>query len=87
MGRPMHDTLNDHIGEQVVDTLGSPGDLIKVHVRALWKDHYRVNVLVGRDAASARVANSYFLVTDDEGNIIASTPKISRLYGSNVAHG
>jgi len=32
------------------------------------------------DAASARVADSYFLVVDGDGVILASTPKISRQY-------
>jgi hypothetical protein len=48
----------------------------------LWEDHYRVNVLVGPDAASARVANSYFLVVDGDGAIVTSTPRLTRLYGS-----
>jgi hypothetical protein len=51
-----------------------------VQVRHLWEDHYRVNVFVGLDAASAKVANSYFLVADSDGNIVASTPKITKQY-------
>jgi hypothetical protein len=39
-----------------------------------------VNVFVSADAGSTRVAQSYFLVTDEEGNILASTPKITRQY-------
>jgi hypothetical protein len=72
--------LKAAVGKRVMDTLGQPGDLHKVQVRWLWEDHYRLNVFVGPDAASAKVANSYFLVTDDEGNIIASTPPIRREY-------
>jgi len=67
-----------------MSTLGKPGDLHAVQVRWLWEDHYRVNVFVGPDAASAKVANSYFLVVDDGGNIIASTPTIRRQYPSVV---
>jgi hypothetical protein len=37
-----------------------------------------VNILVGLDAASVKVAHSYFLVADSDGNILASTPKITR---------
>lgn len=66
------------IGDQVMQTLGQPADLQKVQVRRLWKDHYRVNVLVGVDAASVKVAHSFFLVSDVEGNIIASTPSIRK---------
>lgn len=73
-------TLNALMGEQVMHTLGSPGGLYQVQVRPLWEDHYRVNVFVGPDAASAKVAHSYFLVTDKDGKIVASTPKITKTY-------
>jgi hypothetical protein len=68
------------IGEQVIRALGRPGGLQKVQVRPLWEDHYRVNVLVGADAASAKVAHSYFVVADGGGALVASTPQIERLY-------
>jgi hypothetical protein len=68
------------IGQHVMHTLGQPGDLRAVQVRNLWDDHYRVNVFVGLDAASAKVAHSYFLVADSDGNILASTPNITRQY-------
>ena len=68
------------IGNRVIHTLGQPGDLHLVQVRHLWEDCYRANVLVGADAASAKVLHSYFLVVDLEGNIIESTPKITRQY-------
>jgi hypothetical protein len=68
------------ICKQVIQTLGQPGHLHDVQVRFLWEDHYRVNILVGLDAASAKVAHSYFLVADSDGNIVASTPKITRHY-------
>ena len=42
--------LNALIGEQLLHTLGEPGDLLKVQVRPLWEDRYRVNVLTGGDA-------------------------------------
>jgi hypothetical protein len=68
------------IGEQVIHTLGKPNDLLKVQVRPLWEDHYRVNVFVGIDGVSARVADSYFLVADSDGNIVESTPTITKQY-------
>jgi hypothetical protein len=71
---------NAVIAQHVMNTLGRPGDLHKVQVRPLWDDHYRVNVLVGVDAASVRVTHSYFLVANSDGAIIASTPKITRQY-------
>lgn len=72
--------LHAVIGKHVIHALGQPGDLHRVQVRQLWEDHYRVNVLVGGDPASAKVAHSYFLVADSEGNVIASTPTITRQY-------
>jgi hypothetical protein len=72
--------LNAAIGKQVMHALGQPGDLHSVQVRHLWGKRYRVNVFVGVDAASAKVAHSYFLVATGDGNIIASTPEITKQY-------
>src|SRR5207244_4117813 len=48
--------------------------------RRVWADYYRVNVFVGADAASAKVAHSYFVAADGDGKVIESTPAITRLY-------
>jgi hypothetical protein len=72
------ETWNALIREQVIHALGKPSDLLVVQVRPLWGSRYRVNVFVGPDAMSARVANSYFLTADDDGKIIASTPPIKK---------
>jgi hypothetical protein len=72
--------LSALIGERVMDGLGEPGSLRDVQVRHLWEDRYRVNVFIGQDAASALVAHSYFLVADGDGNIVSSTPEITRSY-------
>ena len=79
--RPQPDPLSGLIGERVLGLLGEPGGLHRVQVRALWEGHYRVNVLVGPDVASTKVAHSYFLVADPEGAILACTPEITRRYG------
>jgi hypothetical protein len=50
----------------------------------LWEDHYRVNVLVGFDAASTRVAHSYFLVVDSAGKVLTTTPTLRRHYGAKA---
>jgi hypothetical protein len=75
------DTLNALIGEQLIHTLGAPGDLLKVQVRRLWANKYRVNIFVGVDVVTAKVAHSYFLSVDANGNIMESTPKITKQYG------
>lgn len=68
------------IAKRVLQSLGPPGDLHRVQIRPLWQDYYRVNVLLGPDAISAKVAHSYFLLADRDGNILASTPEITRRY-------
>jgi len=72
--------LNAVIAEQVLHGLGEPGHLFKVQVYPLWGQCYRVNVLVGPNAVEARVANSYFLLTDGDGNITQCSPKLTRQY-------
>jgi hypothetical protein len=72
--------LTDIIVKHVLQTLGRPEDLQRVQVRRLWNHHYRVNIFAGNDSNSVRVANSYFLVADDEGKIIESKPPILKQY-------
>jgi hypothetical protein len=80
MEQHMREALNALIGEQVIHTLGKPNGLHSVQVRQLWEDHYRVNILVGEDAVSTKIAQSFFLTADGDGNIIASAPKITKQY-------
>jgi hypothetical protein len=68
------------IGKQVMHILGQPGDLYRLQVRHLWEDHYRVNILVGANPDSVKIAYSYFLVADKEGTILASMPKMTKKY-------
>jgi hypothetical protein len=69
---------NAVISQQAIQTLGRPGELDRLQIRQLWQDRYRVNVLVGADVVSAKIGHSFFLVVDRDGNIIESTPKITR---------
>jgi hypothetical protein len=78
--REKNDALNHVIATNVVQSLGSPADLLRVQVRPLGRDRYRVNVFVGKDATSARIADSFFLTTDDRGKILTSSPEIAKLY-------
>jgi hypothetical protein len=66
------------IQQQVLHTLGSPQGLQTVQVRHLWEACYRVNVLVGVDIATVRIASSYFVEVDDDGVIVGSTPTITK---------
>lgn len=74
------ETLTGTIGKNVVNTLGKPSGIFKVKVHAVGNHYYRVNVLVGEYVTSARIAHSFFLTADHEGNIVGSTPEIVRVY-------
>jgi hypothetical protein len=78
--KPTHEQRIGVIVGQLLQALGRPVTLYRVEVRHLWENHYRANVFVGADAASTRVAHSFFVVADEDGNIIASTPDIKRKY-------
>ena len=77
---PESEPFRTRIGGQVLKALGEPTGLRSVDVRRLWGLRFRVNVLVGRDAASVSVAHSYFLETNSAGDIVSTTPEISRRY-------
>ncbi|MDB5310481.1 MAG: hypothetical protein JWO38_4683 [Gemmataceae bacterium] len=64
----------------VLAALGRPAQLYRIAVVPLWGDHYRVNVITGEDPTSLRIPHSYFLAADGRGNIIESTPRITRQY-------
>ena len=49
-------------------------------VRPLWDNNYRVNVFIGKDMASAMIANSFFLAVDPDGQITTCNPKITKQY-------
>jgi hypothetical protein len=72
--------LNDAVCRGVMHALGEPAGLHTTQVRWLWENCYRVNVLVGADATCARIVHSYFLVTDGDGKILDSTPRLTRRY-------
>lgn len=72
--------LADAVSTHVLSALGRPADLQRVQVRPLWQDRYRVNVFVGVDAVSSRVAHSFFLVIDDNGALLGSVPEITKQY-------
>jgi hypothetical protein len=50
MEQEQRETLNAFIGEQVIHVLGEPSGFYKIHVRRLWQDRFRVNILVGGNA-------------------------------------
>jgi hypothetical protein len=68
------------IRNSVITSLGRPPELYRVAVMPLWGNRYRVNVLVGADPTSVRIAHSYFVEAGAAGNILTATPRITRLY-------
>jgi len=80
MDKAERESLDDLIREQVIHALGTPFDLRSVQVRKVGNENYRVNVIVGVNAGSVRIANSYFLKIGSEGNLINATPKITKQY-------
>jgi hypothetical protein len=74
MNKRVHEALYSVIAEQVLHTLDTPDHRHRVQVRSLWGNFYRVNLLVGDDAACMKVASSYFLKTDSDGRILESSP-------------
>ena len=78
--KPIFPPRESVIVQGVLSRLGRPDNFHKVQVKAVSGSKYRVNVYVRADAASYRVAHSYFLEADDEGQVLESSPAISRLY-------
>jgi len=68
------------VRDNVMFDLGRPDDLLRVQVASVGAGRYRVNVFVGTDAASTRVAHSYFVEADGNGKILSSSPAVARLY-------
>jgi hypothetical protein len=72
--------LTTAISRNVMTALGRPDHFLRVTVRQVTRDAYRVNVMTGADAASGRIAHSYFVTADKDGNVTASAPAIVKVY-------
>ncbi len=75
-----HERRRGVIAGQVLQALGRPATLFRVEVRLLWDNHYRANLFFGADVVSTRIAHSFFVVADDDGNIVTSKPEITKTY-------
>ena len=75
---PDREALKNAIRSGVLLSLGEPGWPGRVQVRPLWDGFYRVNLLLREDLGCERVAGSYFLKADGEGNILTSSPPLRR---------
>jgi len=64
----------------VMERLGQPEQFLRVTARPVSGDNFRINVVVGPDVTSARIAHSFFVTADDDGTIRASVPPITKCY-------
>lgn len=74
------DQCEEAIRAGVLAVLGRPDRLLKVSVRPLWGNNYRVNVWTGEGATPDGIPNSYFVTADDRGTILRSEPPIQKQY-------
>lgn len=68
------------ICRHVLAVLGRPKEFLRINVRHVTADGYRVNVLAGAELAFARVSHSYFIRADEDGRVTDSTPPIVKQY-------
>jgi len=68
------------ICRHVLGVLGRPVDFLRITVRQITSEGHRVNVVVGPDMATARIAHSYFITSDELGKVLNSTPIITKQY-------
>ncbi len=68
------------ICRNVMAALGRPEDFLRVTVRQVTSAGHRVNVYAGADVTSARIAHSFFVTADGEGNLTDSSPVIVKQY-------
>jgi hypothetical protein len=73
-----HEQRNGVIIGQLMQVLGRLAAPSRVEVRHLWDNHYRANVFVGATIISTRIAQRFFLTADEDGNIVASTPDLTK---------
>jgi hypothetical protein len=69
--------LKTLIRGHVLRALGE-GGTGRVQVRPLWGEYYRVNIIVEEGPGRITIPRSYFLRTDGAGNVLESTPKLTK---------
>ncbi|MBY0229568.1 MAG: hypothetical protein K2W96_09840 [Gemmataceae bacterium] len=77
---PLPDERGPELARRVLLALGSPPALLLVKAHHLWESRFRVNVLVGQNAACACVAHSYFVEAGDDGTVLQAFPPLMRRY-------
>lgn len=60
----------------VLAVIGRSPEVLRVVVRPLWRNHFRVNVFVGASGGSASIAHSYFVEVGEAGDIRSASPPL-----------
>jgi hypothetical protein len=68
------------IRRNVLGSLGSPSNLLKVAVLPLWGNKFRVNVWTGDPAVGNVIPHSYFVTADASGTVLQAEPPIQKLH-------
>lgn len=68
------------ICRHVMAVLGRPADFLRITARQVSGENYRVNVVAGPDVSSSRIAHSYFITADADGNVKQSSPALVKQY-------
>ena len=73
------DVIAKRVGDNILLGLGRPSNLVHIQVKRLWESAYRVNVLIGV-LLDATIQHSYFVKTNEEGEIVTTNPRVKRIY-------
>src|SRR5437868_1747627 len=72
--------LEGVVRDNVLGQLGRPPAPHRIQVTSVGGGSYRVNVFVGLDVASFKIAHTFFVKADADGKILTSTPAVTRAY-------
>ena len=71
------------VQKQVLDAIGKIDRMVKIRARNVFNNNWRVNIWCEIDSETAlcvipqlKLKYSYFVKTDEEGNIISSDPEL-----------
>ena len=80
---PIQNELEGVIKKQVFDAIGTVKDMSKFRAKRLWDYNWRVNIWCEYESETelsvlkrTRIAYSYFIRTDKEGNNLNSDPEL-----------
>ncbi len=77
---PAAESSPNALCKNVMAALGRPADFLRITVRRVSSENYRVNVVAGPDISAARIVNSFFITADESGTITSASPKIVKQY-------